>query len=110
MKKFLVEYVRWAGKTEGLVVWERAQQYGCSHQEYLLEVEGKGVFAVVTAWKGSDFEAWVLGPNKTDVKAPRGGSKTLRSAIEAANTVRAAWDFAGQPIRFEPNPAEVGNG
>ena len=107
---FLTEYVRWANKAEGLVVWERAQQYGQSHQEYLLEVEGKGVFAVVTAWKGNGFEAWVLVPDKKDVKVPAGIRKTLRAAIAEAATVRAAWDFAGQEIRYEPNPAEVGNG
>jgi hypothetical protein len=107
---FLTEYVRWANKVEGLVVWERAQNYGASHQEYLLELEGKGVFAVVTAWKKNDFETWVLVPDKKDIKAPAGIRPTLRAAISEAATVRAAWDFAGQEIRYEPNPAEVGNG
>lgn len=110
MKKFLVEYVRWANKVEGVVVWERAQNYGSSHQEYLLEVEGKGVFAVVTAWKGNDFEAWVLMPDKKDIRAPRAVSKTLRAAISNAATVRYGWEAAGQAIRYEPNPEEVGNG
>ena len=110
MKMFLVEYVRWANKVEGLVVWERAQAYGQSHQEYLLEVEGKGVFAVVTAWKGNGYEAWVLMPDKKDVKAPTGIRPTLRAAISEAAAVRAAWEMIGQEIRYEPNPAEVGNG
>jgi hypothetical protein len=111
MKKFLVEYVRWENKVENVVVWERGQKYGSSHQEYLLEAEGLGVFAVVTAWKGEGFEAWVLvRPSAGDVKATKKPVAALRQAIVAAIARRRAAIDAGHEIRYEPNPAEVGNG
>ena len=104
----MVEYKRQAKKVEGVVVWKRVAVRGSSHEEYLLELEGKGVFAVVTAWKGNGYEGWVLMPENKDIKAPRAASKTLRAAVMNAATVRYAMEFAGQEIRYEPNPEKLG--
>ena len=109
MKNYLTEYVRWAGKTYGFVIWERAQKYGQSHQEYLVEEEGNGVFATITAWKGNDFDAWILTPNGGAEKVGHVRTSLLETINEAALRLEAK-TWAGQAIRFEPNPETVGNG
>ena len=110
MKSYLTEYVRWANKVEDVVVWERCQKYGSSYQEYLLESEGQGVFAVVISWKSGEYEARILLPGGKDMRAPKGAAESLRSAILAAVGGLIAMEFAGQAIRYEPNPEEVGIG